>query len=276
MPRKKIKNLSETESNMSKEDKTTDQKINIDDKKIETNEIPLIINDEDIIEISQLKGKEVWHYSMLEKFFTTCELPIIQKMVDIINGNHLISLRFLDWFVTRYCYLYKTNINVNNKFSTQNNFNINISYKAQLKSFTKKYFDPFKRKKKFIFTMDKYKISFLTTLGQLNFFRWAITNDVINYTETNYREIIVKYEHVNSFFKKHSSNSSSYSNNTSSNLSSSNISNCSLTNKSNSTDNSSKINEIYKNIGGNTIIENISTKSNFKIPQVHRNICIEL
>ena len=38
----------------------------------------------------------------------------------------LISLRFLDWFVTRYCYLYKININVNNNLSIQKNFNINI------------------------------------------------------------------------------------------------------------------------------------------------------
>jgi hypothetical protein len=266
MPRKKVLKLSESEINDSVTEKSSDG-INITENKV----INHVYNDEDIIEINQLKGKEIWHYSMLEKFFLNCELQTIEKMVDIINGNHLISLRFLDWFVTRFCYLYKININVNNKLSVQKNFNINISYKAQLKSFTKKYFDPFKRKKKFIFTLDKFKMSFLTTLGQLNFFRWAISNDVIHYTETNYREIVSKYEHVNKFFKKHSSNSSSNSKNTSSNLSS-----CDLTNGSNSQDNNSIVNGIYKNNNANIIIDNTSNKSNFKMPVVHRNICIEL
>jgi hypothetical protein len=264
MPRKKIKNTSESETSVSSKDNSQQ---NIDTTS------QFLANDEDIIEISQLKGKEIWHYSMLEKFFINCEIPIIQKMVDIINGNHLISLRFLDWFVTRYCYLYKTNINVNNKFTKQNNFNINISYKAQLKSFTKKYFDPFKRKKKFVFTLDKFNVSFLTTLGQLNFFRWAISNDVINCTETNYRDIIAKYEHVNSFFKKHSSNSSTNSSNTSLQ---SNTSFCGLTDKSSCQDNNSIIGNIYKNSNSSVIVDNLSSKTIFKAPQVHRNICIEL
>lgn len=264
MPRKKIKNISETETKVSSQDNSQQ---NIDTAS------QFLANDEDIIEISQLKGKEIWHYSMLEKFFMTCEMQIIQKMVDIINGNHLISLRFMDWFVTRYCYLYKTNININNKFTKQNNFNINISYKAQLKSFTKKYFDPFKRKKKFVFTLEKFNVSFLTTLGQLNFFRWAISNDVITCTETNYREIIAKYEHVNSFFKKHSSNSSTYSSNASIQ---SNTSSCGLTEKSTSQDNNSIFNTIYKNSNGNIVVDNSSNKTIYKTPQVYRNICIEL
>jgi hypothetical protein len=213
-------------------------------------------NSEDIIEISQLRGKEIWHYSMLDKFFSGCELGIVQKMVDIINGEHLISLRFLDWFVTRYSYLYKTTINITNQFYTQNNFNVNISYKAQLKSFTKKYFDPFKRKKKFVYCQEKYNISFLTTLGQLNFFRWAITNDIIKYTETNYKLIISKYDYVNSFFKKHSCNSSS-------NMS---LSNMSLSNNSIKTDD--MISEIYNNTK--------NTKKTYIMPKVSRNVCIEL
>ena len=270
MPRKKIKNLSEIETNVSNQEKSCESSTK------NTDTTSNFINDDDIIEISQLKGKEVWHYSMLEKFFVNCELNIIQKMVDIINGNHLISLRFLDWFVTRYCYLYKTTINISNKFILQNNFNINISYKAQLKSFTKKYFDPFKRKKKFVFVLEKNGISFLTTLGQLNFFRWAITNDIINFTETNYRTIVSKYDYVNSFFKKHSSNNSTNSNTTSSNISSSNVSNCSLTSKSELSDNSI-INEIYSNNNNNNVvIENTQNKNNYKIPKVYRNICIEL
>jgi hypothetical protein len=256
MPRKKLKQNSDTTSITEIIQDTT----SITDNK--TN-----MSSSDVIEISQLRGKEIWHYNMLGKFFTGCDLLIVQKMVDIINGEHLVSLRFLDWFVTRYCYLYKSTINITNNFCTQNNFNINISYKAQLKSFTKNYFDPFKRKKKFYYSLDKHDISFLTTLGQLNFFRWAITNDIVNYTETNYKIIISKYDYVNSFFKKHSSNSSSNST-TLSNLSSSNIS---LSNSSleSSTDN----NDIYKNNNSKIIIDK---KPTFNSPKVTRNICIEI
>jgi hypothetical protein len=217
--------------------------------------------DDDIIEISQLKGKEIWHYSMLEKFFTDCDLEIIEKMIDIVKGKHTISLRFLDWFVTRYSYLYKKTINVNNKLNKQDNFNINISYKAQLKSFTKKYFDPFKRKKKFIFTLEKHNVAFLTTLGQLNFFRWAIINDIISCTETNYKEIISKYDRVNMFFKKHSSASSQDTNSLTSNC-----------NSTSSLDNNSVISSIFLNSKTNIVID----KNNHKTPIVHRNISIEL
>lgn len=204
------------------------------------------IEEDDIITISQLKGKEIWHYSMLENFFSKCESTQIEKMIDIINGNHLISLRFLDWFVTRYCFLYKTTINISNKFCVQNFFNINISYKAQLKSFTKKYFDPFKRKKKFTFTSDKYKLSFLTTIGQLNFFRWAITHDIILYTETNYKNIISKYNHVNSYFKKQTTDSST------------------------SIDNTTTCDSVSTNS-----ISTFDKKKSFKIPVVTRNIFVE-
>ena len=146
---------------------------------------------------------------MIEKFFNKCENLNIEKMINIINGENLVSLRFLDWFVTRYCYLYKLSYKFINNFIKEENFNINISYKAQLKSFKKKYFDPFRRKKKFYFIINKNintnehkKYIILTTIGQLNFFRWAITNNIITYTETNYKDILSKFSHVNSYFRK--------------------------------------------------------------------------
>lgn len=291
MPRKKSKHVEETESiDLSKSEITSTQtkssnktKTDTDKKSISDNQTNTI--DEDIIEISQLKGKEIWHYGMINNFFSTCELTQIQRMVDIINSKHLISLRFLDWFVTRYCSLYKTTITVANQFCKQNNFNINISYKAQLKSFTKKYFDPFKRKKKFFFTLDKFKISFLTTVGQLNFFRWAITHDIINHAISNFETIKKKGDFVDSFFEKHSSsNSTSISNMSSSNISSSNMSssNISLSNsstaKSDSLDLASITDDIYSlNNNKKIVIENTNLKkSPFKIPRVTRNIYLEL
>ena len=162
-----------------------------------------IVNDNESSEIISIKdfiGKEIHYYNMIDKFFSKCNNTMIEKMINIINGDNLVSLRFLDWFVTRYCYLYKLSINVNNEFVKEDNLNINISYKAQLKSFKKKNFDPFRRKKKFYYNIRTYNV--LTTIGQLNFFRWAFSNNIISYTEDNYKDIIAKFNHVNSYFVK--------------------------------------------------------------------------
>jgi hypothetical protein len=107
--------------------------------------------DTDIVDIKSLYGKEIYYYNMLEKFFQNQPEKEIKRMINIINGSNTVSLRFLDWFVTRYCYLYKLSISINTPYNNENNFNINISYKAQLKSYKKKYFDPFRRKKKILF-----------------------------------------------------------------------------------------------------------------------------
>ena len=227
-----------------------------------------IINSDDIINITELRGKEIFHYKMLDNFFNICNINQIKVMIDIINGNHLISLRFLDWFVTRYCYLYKLSINIANSYIKENNFNINISYKAQLKSFKKKNFDPFRRKKKFYYVTDS-KIMLLTTIGQLNFFRWIITYDIINYTETNYKNIISKLEHVNSYFKKNSVIENM-------NLNKKKIKLSSDDSLIDSLDKTEIINSIY-NINNKSNLEILNKKSKdiYKIPQVSRNIFLE-
>jgi hypothetical protein len=168
----------------------------------------------DIIEIVELKPIDKIIYNNLKEFYIKLENIEVEKIISIINGEYKISLRFMDWFVTRYCYLYKTSIVVNNRFIKESSFNVNINYKAQLKSYKKKRFDPFRRKKKFYFSINDKKI--LTTIGQLNFFKWAITNDIIAYCENNYELINSKVDHVNKYFKKNiienSSDSSNISN----------------------------------------------------------------
>ena len=64
-------------------------------------------------------------------------------------------------------------------------------YKAQLKSYKKKNFDPFRRDRKFYYSYDQLDDTkkVLTTLGQLNFFKWAISNKIIDYVEKHYEDI---------------------------------------------------------------------------------------
>ena len=59
-----------------------------------------------------------------------------------------------------------------------------MDYKNQLKAYAKIYFDPFCRRDRINFIYGKGH-ELLTTVGQLNFFRWAIENNIIEYTVSN-------------------------------------------------------------------------------------------
>jgi len=127
-------------------------------------------------------------FYILDKYFTKeCNDENKQLMATIINKKETkISLRILDWFITKY--------SKNTQYITINSkvFNIRTSYKSQLKSFKKKSFDPFKRNTTFEFKI-KYNNTIetiTTTLGQLNFFKWLITNNILLYIKTNLSDII--------------------------------------------------------------------------------------
>ena len=110
----------------------------------------------------------------------------ISILLPIVQGTSKISLRVLDWFVTNYCK--KNNIILTNKSGT--NIIVHMDYKNQLKAYAKIYFDPFCRRDRINFIYGKGH-ELLTTVGQLNFFRWEIENNIIEYTVSN-MEIIEK------------------------------------------------------------------------------------
>lgn len=145
----------------------------------------------------ELTKKETFYFKIIDKYYKKLENKKIELMIEIIEGKSKISLRLLDWFVTRYANKYKIrferdNLDDDEKFDKKvdRGFNVHISYKAQLKSYKKRYFDPFRRRKKFKYYFDKEKkIILCTTIGQLNFFRWAFGNEVINYVMNNFNII---------------------------------------------------------------------------------------
>ena len=125
----------------------------------------------------------------------------ITKLLEVLEDNNKVSLRIIDWFVTNYSkknniyYLIFETPNKTKTFLEKNNnllkqFNTYHSYKAQLKSYSKKRFDPFCRRDRIQFKYDDNK-SIETTVGQLNFFKWAIDNLIIDYIKENY-ELIEK------------------------------------------------------------------------------------
>jgi hypothetical protein len=106
----------------------------------------------------------------------------INQMLPIINGQSHISLRILDWFITNYCKKNKTNYKIIDENNVEVKFIVYIDYKAQLKAYNKRLFDPFCRRNRISFKYNNNNL-IITTIGQLNFFKWAIKNNIINYVE---------------------------------------------------------------------------------------------
>ncbi len=114
---------------------------------------------------------------------------------DIIYQNTPLSLRLLDWLVTNYSKKY----NIIYPLGSSNDivyFNIYLDYKNQLKAYSKKFFDPFCRQKRLIINTNTFKwreytdecisdAEIVTTVGQLNFFRWFIDNKILDYALSN-------------------------------------------------------------------------------------------
>jgi hypothetical protein len=125
------------------------------------------------------------------------------KMLSIIKGNSNISLRIVDWFVTNYAKQYYTIIT---NF-TDNRFKVYLSYKQKLKAYSKKRFDPFCRWDRITLPYgpieDNTEIE--TTIGQLNFFKWALENGIISYIEDHYHDIELDMIRRNSISKKNTS-----------------------------------------------------------------------
>ena len=114
----------------------------------------------------------------------------LEKMLKIINGESHISLRIVDWFATNFAKKYWTTYPICSNDDTNNTriFKVYMDYKLKLKAYSKRRFDPFCRWDRTHIPYGEGK-SIQTTIGQLNFFKWALENDVITYIENNYQAI---------------------------------------------------------------------------------------
>ena len=108
----------------------------------------------------------------------------LETMLKIINGESPISLRIIDWFATNYAKKFFTVYEV----GANRRFKVYTDYKLKLKAYSKRRFDPFCR-------WDRITIPYSggtfiqTTIGQLNFFKWALENGVVAYIGGHYAAI---------------------------------------------------------------------------------------
>lgn len=117
----------------------------------------------------------------LQKFYTNRN--DMGEVMQLLQGTSAISLRLIDWFVTNYARQHTTSYILNGQ-----EFLVYMNYKSQLKAYSKKLFDPFCRRERIMFQVPGQE-PFLTTVGKLNFFRWAIEKGVIEYIQLNLAKV---------------------------------------------------------------------------------------
>ncbi len=135
-----------------------------------------------ILKDIRITSQEQMLLNCMDQFYSTKENA--DKLVDLINGE--VSIRLVDFFVTNYSKKNRVSYQIeddDNKIT----FNVHSSYKSQLKAWNKKHFDPFSRGSRIPFFLENDCL--ITTIGQLNFFKWFISNNVYQYVEANITKI---------------------------------------------------------------------------------------
>jgi hypothetical protein len=126
----------------------------------------------------------------LQRFYAT--YPDMSKVMPYLIGEAEISLRVIDWFVTKYSRKNFTSYDLNGQ-----RFVVYKSYKGQLDAYNKQYFDTNCRRERIQFAIKDFT-PFVTTIGKLNFFRWALETNLLDYLEANKETLKAGY---NQFLK---------------------------------------------------------------------------
>lgn len=141
----------------------------------------------------------------LLKFFSKDDnlgtfLNFIKRGEQISSKKGNTALRTLDWFATNYTKYKRVNID---------GIDIQSDYRQQLKAYQKEFFDPFRRKTRILLSwepdektrnfewrfidnekdVNESETCIVTTIGQLNFFKWAIDRNILNFIKDNTESI---------------------------------------------------------------------------------------
>jgi hypothetical protein len=133
----------------------------------------------------------------LKKFYKNKKY--LTLFIEIVTGTHVqkkLSLRMFDWVATNYTKKNNIMYKLPGHISL---FDVHNDYQAQLKAFTKKHFDPFCRDDRILFKYKKGGVPTYveTTIAQLNFFKWAISNKVVDYVLDNFDDIFKDMNYAN-------------------------------------------------------------------------------
>jgi hypothetical protein len=122
---------------------------------------------------NRIQCKQDHVVTWLQEFYT---VPgHLEKLLPIVTGTSPISLRLVDYFVTNYAKKMNTSFP-----SGGRHFLVYFHYKRELNAYSKRLFDPFCRRERIMFQARGVE-PFVTTVGQLNFFRWFLEKNILEY-----------------------------------------------------------------------------------------------
>lgn len=144
----------------------------------------------------------------VESFFSKPEH--MGKLLPFLHGTSKISLRMVEWFVFTYAMQHTIDWFIGEEY-----FNVYLDYQAEMEDNRKQRFDPMGRKWRkekrkngektevmhvyhginFYYTDTDYVVS---SVGQLNFFRWFIGKGVYEYMIQHFDDLIVEMNKYNS------------------------------------------------------------------------------
>jgi hypothetical protein len=152
---------------------------------------------QEVLKNMQISSQENMILKSLEKFYE--DDNNIKLFIPIINSESNISIRLIDHFVTKYSKNNKINFKLK-EGDVEQQFNVHTSYKQQLKAFQKKHFDPFSRGDRIPYFMNDTCI--ITTIGQLNFFKWFISKKIYDYIKEHHNIIEMDMNKKNKIDKR--------------------------------------------------------------------------
>jgi hypothetical protein len=136
--------------------------------------------------MASISGKQALLLKSLQTYFVCGDR--MQQMRPIVEGKAIVSLRVIEWFVTNYAKKHNTFYSIEDADKHQHHFFVFLNYRMQLKAYSKREFDPFCRRDRIRFYYTSTD-AIVTTIGQLNFFRWAIKQGIVAYVIDHKKDI---------------------------------------------------------------------------------------
>ena len=185
-----------SENSTAKTENSTNNNTKTDSETMKTNTTGTIISVDDFTIWEKL------HYDSILNFYNKCNIEDVKLMFQIINTNKPVSLRTIERYITKYCDMEGTIINVDNKYIKDDRVNISICYNSFMDTYGKTLFDSCRRKRKFMFHSTQLNEEILTTIGQLIFFKCCFSYDFIKHTMKNIKNMEINKLKIDNYYKK--------------------------------------------------------------------------
>jgi len=114
---------------------------------------------------------------------------VMELLVPIIDQTYDVSLRALDWAVVNWSKKHRIVCKVDTGNGRMDVVNIFSVYKDVLRRWRRRMFDPFRRRERVYFRHPHTGAVYSSTVGQLNFIKWARTFGVIEQARAHLRQI---------------------------------------------------------------------------------------